>query len=357
MMDEFLTGKESQATAQQDHHPGESSWGKLAKKVTSWNTSSKRKTMDDAQDSRSAKERRLEPGSPQLLGVFQPPRCLDLAMFDDHALSPSTNTQLSLRADSWLRLFNETIYSSRYDQLYKQRKMNTIKIAILDSGVDGTDQIIQQNRSRITYRDFVTDSHDTPNDFVGHGTHTASVTLGIARNAHLYIARVVEGSKLKDPSTLAKALIHAADTWTVDIICLPFSFPRLARELQPIQDAITHAYSKHILILAAAANHGGLQDVAYPANQAEVIAINATDGEGNISHFNPSPHDSSVLSVLGEAVPCAWGARMDPFRVFARKSGTSFAVPVAAGIAAVLLDYIEHRRVFWTEDQRYLASK
>jgi subtilisin family serine protease len=143
----------------------------------------------------------------------------------------------------------------------------------------------------------------------------------------------------------------------VDIICLPFGFPRLVKELQCIQDAIAYACSKKIILMAAAANSGGLHNVAYPGNQDEVICVNSTDGEGNSSHFNPSPEGTNAISALGEAVPSQWYDLEHPFIPVARKTGTSFAVPVAAGIAAIVLDYIDKRQISWDENKKYLASK
>lgn len=104
--------------------------------------------------------------------------------------------------------------------------------------------------------------------------------------------------------------------------------------------------------MAAAANHGGLDDVAYPANQNEVICASSTDGEGNQSHFNPSPQGFNTISVLGEAVPSSWPGTGAP-----RKSGTSFATPIIAGAAAVVLSYIRWRKEAWTADEKYTASK
>lgn len=146
--------------------------------------------------------------------------------------------------------------------------------------------------------------------------------------------------------------MYAVDHWDADIICMPFGFSELTSNLDCIQRAISHAHHKQVILMAAAANHGGLDDVAYPANQSEVICINSTDGEGNKSHFNPSPEGHEPVSVLGEAVPSHW-----PQTGAARKSGTSFAAPVAAGIAAVIMDYLNLRKGSWTEEQKFYASK
>jgi subtilisin family serine protease len=147
-------------------------------------------------------------------------------------------------------------------------------------------------------------------------------------------------------------LEYAISEWKVDIICMPFGCPRLDRDLHNTQKAIKKAHSENIIMLAAAANHGLLDNVSYPANQDEVICVGSTDGLGNRSHFTPAPEKGVHISVLGEAVPSDWQDNMSR-----RKSGTSFAVPIAAATASVIIDYLQRRGMSWTEEKKYHASK
>jgi hypothetical protein len=87
------------------------------------------------------------------------------------------------------------------------------------------------------------------------------------------------------------------------------------------------------MIFAAASNDGGNDSLAFPAREDQVICIGSTDGEGNKSNFTPAPHVYNKFSTIGEAVKSSW-----PGGENQRKSGTSYATPIAAGIAALVMD-------------------
>jgi hypothetical protein len=108
-----------------------------------------------------------------------------------------------------------------------------------------------------------------------------------------------------------------------------------------ISEAIKHANAQDVIMFAAAANHGGNKSIAFPASlQHMVLGINSTDGLGNPSPFNPTPGSlRENFSVLGEAVTSQWPRKLDGSTTKKCKSGTSFATPIAVGIAATLLHY------------------
>jgi Subtilase family len=134
---------------------------------------------------------------------------------------------------------------------------------------------------------------------------------------------------------------------------MSFGFPRQTQELECVHQAILSAYRQNILLFAAARNNGALQKVAYPADQPEVICVYSADGEGNGSHFNPSPENNMALSVVGEAVESSWLENKT-----VRESGTSSATPIAAGIAGILMDYLLFvRKGNWTEEHTFIANK
>jgi hypothetical protein len=111
-----------------------------------------------------------------------------------------------------------------------------------------------------------------------------------------------------------------------------------------MQEAIMRAYGKGVLMFATTRNDGGNNVIAYPARHRTVIGVFSTDGDGNKSGFNPNPpeDDSSYFSTLGEAVEssCPKHLRQDGQQAgLMRESGTSFATPISAAMAANILDY------------------
>lgn len=108
-----------------------------------------------------------------------------------------------------------------------------------------------------------------------------------------------------------------------------------------LDGAIQHAASSGVLMFAAASNDGKNRPdgVAWPASDPNVICVHSGDGNGNASTFTPEPQDSMRIMVLGECIRSAWPEKLQCPRGSKLMSGTSCAAPIAAGIAALVLDY------------------
>ncbi len=133
-----------------------------------------------------------------------------------------------------------------------------------------------------------------------------------------------------------------------DIINLSFGLDEAAKtELQPV---IERLVNKGKLIFAAASNSGGNGKRAYPAKEMGVFAIHATKEDGmSPDNLNP-PRDETRdnFATLGCRVPSRWNGK-DVF-----VSGTSFAVPVAAAIAANALEFVQRAPpAFRSSNPRY----
>ena len=87
------------------------------------------------------------------------------------------------------------------------------------------------------------------------------------------------------------------------------------------------------LFFAAASNGGANLPRTYPATSYSVFAIHATDynGDAPTPNFNPTSIPPKSYSTIGHQIP----GDSDQLRV----SGTSFATPVAAGIAASVIEF------------------
>ncbi|KAL7910879.1 pfs domain-containing protein [Trichoderma velutinum] len=245
------------------------------------------------------------------------------------------------------------LWKSRYLDVYKRfipesLDLPNIKIAILDTGIDIEHLYIDARRENIKgiYNWL---SEDEPadvrvaTDMSGHGTFAASLILDYAPDAQLYVAKIADETP-SNASLIAKAIHYAVSNWKVDIISMSFGFPTCEIDgYHEIQEAITNAHANHVLLFAAASNSGGKLGRAYPARDQDVIAVHSTDTNGNRSSFSPTAlsHDIN-LATVGEAVESAWPMHLphqSNSKFLRCKSGTSFATPIAAGIAGFLLLY------------------
>jgi subtilisin family serine protease len=140
-----------------------------------------------------------------------------------------------------------------------------------------------------------------------------------------------------------------------------------------MQKQILRAYNENIIMFAAASNRGLNYKTTFPARENEVICIYSTDGNGSKSVRNPACMKNSGyhFATVGVAVKSAWpvnlslppdtppstsertmaGAAQQPSErppagtpkpnksPERRMTGTSFATPIVAAIAAYILDF------------------
>jgi len=132
----------------------------------------------------------------------------------------------------------------------------------------------------------------------------------------------------------------------VDIISMSFGFPRWHNA---IREAI-QATPNRVLMFAAASTGKNAYVPTFPANEPSVISIWAADGMGSQPKTNSK---AGRFATLGVAVKSAWPERPENPAMFeARKSGTSYATPIAVGIAACVLEFARQNdmaKVFYDE--------
>ncbi|GAB7353914.1 hypothetical protein MBLNU459_g4260t2 [Dothideomycetes sp. NU459] len=229
-----------------------------------------------------------------------------------------------------------------------------VKVAVLDTGAELPETFflehaqspIRASRSWIDKRagrDGDPTAGYVDND--GHGTHAVGLLIDVAPCADVYVARVLESRHETQKEhradiinqRISRAIRYAVDVWKVNIISISFGFQE---GVECIGDAIRYAATKNVLVFAAGSNDGGSGKLAWPASAAPVIAVHASTGYGNKYYGNTTPQAwEDNFAILGVEVESWWPERLhSEGRV--RKSGTSCATPIAAGIAAIIMQLL-----------------
>lgn len=114
--------------------------------------------------------------------------------------------------------------------------------------------------------------------------------------------------------------------------------------MQPVIEELVLKQGK--LIFAAASNSGGNGKRAYPAKEKGVFAIHATNADGSSPNNMNPPKDTSThnFATLGSHIPSRWKGQDVLI------SGTSYATPIAAAIAANTLEFIRRSQVAGDEN-------
>ena len=206
-----------------------------------------------------------------------------------------------------------------------------VTIAILDTGVDlDHPDLANKIISNINFS-----SSPTADDVYGHGTHVAGIAAAITNNGigvaglgystSIMNVKVLGDDGKGDCSGVAQGIIWAADNGA-QIINLSLGGSDTSSTLE---DAINYAWSKGVVVVAAAGNNGN-SNPFYPAYYPNCIAVAATDINDVLAAW--SDHGDwvdvaapgvSVYSTMKNGAYCYM-------------SGTSMASPYVAGLAALV---------------------
>jgi subtilisin len=209
-------------------------------------------------------------------------------------------------------------------------------IAILDSGIDSDHPDLRGNLGEghslvpcdECRRDW-DDDHD-------HGTHVAGIAgavandrgvVGVSTHATVHAVKVISADGHGDSSTIAAGLKWVADQgYDVANLSLGSTSPSSV-----IADAVTYAYERGVLIVAAAGNERPDEHrLHYPAAFPEAIAVGATDEDDDLTDFSLTGDELEVVAP-GHDIP---STVIGDYAVF---SGTSMATPHVSGAAGLLV--------------------
>ena len=207
-----------------------------------------------------------------------------------------------------------------------------IILAIVDTGVDLTHPDLA-GRLLPGYN-FVSNSSD-PTDDNGHGTAvsgTAAATgnngvgvAGLAWNCLILPVKVLDASGSATYSAVAQGITYAADHGA-RVINLSLGGSSSSSTLQ---SAIDYAWSKGVVIIAAAGNNGNSQP-SYPGACNHVVAVSALQSNDTL------PSWSSYGSYVSLSAPGVGIWTCNTNETYASWSGTSFSSPIVAGVATLV---------------------
>lgn len=234
-----------------------------------------------------------------------------------------------------------------------RRPKRRVRIAVLDTGIDTSHPSIETDAYRkerlkgflCEINGLKDDPDNARKDSHGHGTHVTRLLMRIAPEADIYVARVFKEQGNVESAYVASAIRHAVDHWEVDIISMSFGFPSWVAD---IDRALNYAHNNDVLLFAAAANDGANTTIpeAWPARDHIVFSIHATHQNGSNWAQNPSTDRTDNWATLGVDVSLD-ETEGDTQAI----TGTSIATPIAAGMAAMLIEFTRQA------DVRYKSSK
>ncbi len=159
-----------------------------------------------------------------------------------------------------------------------------------------------------------------------HGTHIAGLVSLAAPGARVVPVRVLEEDGKGTALGVVRGILYAMRRGA-DVINLSFG---MAHDSNYVERAIEEAERAGVVVVVAAGNRG-LGQVDFPAYLPEVIAVAAVDEtlvRAPFSNYGPEV----ALSAPGVDLLSTFGSQS-----YARWSGTSFAAPLVAGGAALIL--------------------
>ncbi len=265
-----------------------------------------------------------------------------------------------LKTDVLTARVGEDIDLEDLDLFIVASRLKSVRVAVLDSGVDVTHPGLQNRLVLDKQLGDVTDQ-------VGHGTHVSGIiaaqddghgVVGVAPNALILPIRVID--KAPQAPVRPQALqsggfgafldritkgIRLATKLQAQVMNLSMSWPELpdTADFSDFEKAVAEARAQGIIIVAAAGNDSTPARVS-PCQTTGVICVAAHGPDGALSHF--SNYGSFVeLAAPGVSILSAWpvaiarkkGSVFGEFSGYEIKDGTSMAAPFVTGAAALLL--------------------
>jgi subtilisin family serine protease len=229
-----------------------------------------------------------------------------------------------------------------------------IKVGVVDTGIDNTHPDFE-GRIMAT-KSFVSDSALDDN---GHGTHVASTIagsgaksngkyIGVAPEAHLYIAKVLRANGSGSMSGVMAGIEWAVLEQQVQIINLSLGGSGSCDGTDALSTLCDEAVLQGGVVMCIAAGNAGprQQTIGPPGCASYVITVGAIDDNDRIARFSSRGPTADgrvkpdiVYPGVGIVAAQAAGTRLGVVIEdgYVSSDGTSMATPHASGVAALML--------------------
>jgi thermitase len=246
--------------------------------------------------------------------------------------APSKSLRTAIIPDDPAYAQQWSLQKIAWDQAYGNISINgSVKLAILDTGVDATHPDLAGRT--IEGKSFV--NGDPGTDPNGHGTAMAGIAAALVNNSAgmagvsyantgIMSVQVLQANGTGYDKDVVAGVLWAADNGA-NVILMAFSSSDYSASLN---DAITYAWKKGVVIVAATGNDGST-GISYPAGMANVIGVASTDKKDELSSDSNTGSASVAAPGLGIYTTLPGGG-------YGSVSGTSAASAHVAGLAALL---------------------
>jgi len=253
----------------------------------------------------------------------------------------------------------------------------SVTVAVIDTGIDGQHPELKNKiygSLAVNPDTLVVSADQLPSPACNHATRVAGVAAasgnngagvaGMAWQARLVSLKVFldsdctpdcgdengYGSCSTTESAIATALGEAIPLHTgVNKVVVNMSLGSSGGCSAPMQGAVNAAASAGLMLFAASGNAGATV-VDSPANCSGVIPVGATDAQDNLAVFSNS---DSTMTTKGLSAPGVELYTTDISSGYASATGTSFASPMAAGLAALIWS----AKPAYSSDQIFVTMK